>query len=281
MGTTIRIVLFASDEQAAIDAAEAAFTRMAEIDQTLSDYKEDSELSRLSDAPAGTAVRVSEDLWRVLSYAQGLSARTDGAFDITIGPLVQLWRLTRERGMKPLKVDLDFARSRVGWRSIQLDEQARTATLTGDHMQLDAGGIGKGDAGDQAAIVLRERGINSFLIDLGGDLVLGDAPPVANRDGWNIRITPEETQQLANCAVATSGDAYQYTEIDGVRYSHIVNPRTGLGLTHQLTVTVIAPTGIQADALASAVSVLGRTQGQILIDSIPGVAEARVFFTEQ
>ncbi len=266
MGMAVRIVLYSPDEQTANTVAQVAFERLRTLDQTLSDWKSDSELTQLNGRAGDGPVVASQDLFHAIQMSIHYADRTGGAFDPTVGPIVHLWRRARERQTLPDVDALVAALDLVGWQHVRLDETAQTIELTRPGMQLDLGGIGKGLAGDAAATLLNERGIHSFLIDLGGDLILG-APPPGER-GWSVRIDPSgETIPLAHVAVATSGDSHQFVEIDGQRFSHIVNPRTGLGLTHRLQVTVISPTGTAADALASAVSVLGREQGSALLES--------------
>jgi len=166
------------------------------------------------------------------------------------------------RGRLPPDDQLAQARQAVGYRYLALDSVARTARLDRPGMRLDLGGIAKGYAVDEALKVLRAHGLPRALIDGGGDIRLGDPPP--DRPGWRVELTTvradgeRATQErlLARRAVATSGDTYRYVEVDGVRYSHILDPRTGMGLTDERLVPVIAPTGMQADALASALSVL-------------------------
>ncbi|MGE4001886.1 MAG: FAD:protein FMN transferase, partial [Planctomycetaceae bacterium] len=164
----------------------------------------------------------------------------------------------------------------VGYEQVQLDSLTQTVTLGQAGMRLDLGGIAKGYAADEALRVLQEHGIEHALIDAGGDIVTGQPPPGA--DGWRIGIAPLDAPdgdpqrflRLGNAAVATSGDASQFVEIDGIRYSHIMDPRTGLGLTTRSSVTIVAPDGIAADSLASAVSVLGPERGLKLLRSIAG-----------
>ena len=285
MGTEFRIVLYATDSLEASVAAASAFARIADLEQRLSDYRPDSELSRLgTTAGMDQAVRVSDDLWTVLVESQRWAHRSGGAFDITIGPLTRLWRWARRRGQLPLPDRLAAARESVGYAHVRLDSLAQSVTLERPGMQLDLGGIAKGYAADAALTVLRERGVPRALIDAGGDVVAGDPPPgQPGEPGWRVEISgldaagrpTREVRFLTRAAIATSGPSYQFLEADGVRYSHIVDPRTGLGLTHQLEVTVFAPSGMQADALASAVSVLGPDAGLELAEKTPGV-EARV-----
>ena len=201
----------------------------------------------------GEPVKVSDDLFAVLEQAAAMSMASDGAFDATVGPVVQLWRLARRTQQMPDAKEFAEARSRVGWQKVQLDAKARTVKLLTPGMQLDLGGIAKGFAADEALKVLREKfGITSALVAASGDIACGDPPP--GKDAWLVDIAPLARNQkprrlhLANAAVSTSGDLEQFVVINGVRYSHVLDPRTGLGLTGRNSVTVIAPNGITADS---------------------------------
>jgi thiamine biosynthesis lipoprotein len=273
------MVVHAADAAAARSGAEAAFARVRELNDRLSDYDTDSELNRLSrTAGEGRAVPVSEDLWRVLERAQALAARTGGAFDVTVGPLVSHWRKARREQQLPEARRLAAAAAAVGWTNLHLNARDRTATLRVPDMKLDLGGIAKGYAIDEALRVLRRRGLPRSLVSGGGDLAVGDPPP--GRTAWRIELPPLDASNappvrfvlLRNAALATSGDLFQRLEIGGVRYSHIVDPRTGLGLTDHSLVTVIAPDCLTADSLATAVSVLGPERGVALIESTPRAA---------
>jgi FAD:protein FMN transferase len=279
MGVPFRIVLYAPDEKAAEAAAEAAFTRIEELNQIFSDYEFDSELSRLSRTSGqGMAVKVSSELWDVLDRAQQLAEKTGGAFDVTVGPSVSLWRKARREQQFPRADLLEQTRRRVGHKHLILDPERRTAELRLPNMRLDLGGIAKGYAIDEALQLLTRRGIRSALVSGGGDLAVSDPPPGAG--GWRIEVAPLDVPEvppakfvlLKHAAVATSGDVFQRLEIDGVRYSHIVDPRTGIGLTDHSLVTVIASDCTTADSLATAVSVLGPEEGMRLIEETPGAA---------
>jgi thiamine biosynthesis lipoprotein len=278
MGAPFRIVLYAPDREAAGKATGAAFARVKQLDEILSDYKSESELNRLSrTGPATKGVKVGDELWTVLSRAQALSRETGGAFDVTVGPYVRLWRRARRNKQMPSDRLLAEAKASVGYRHVRLDEHRRTVQLTAAKMRLDLGGIAKGYAADEALAVLKRHGITRALVDAGGDIALGSAPP--DRKGWKIGVAPLTGSDgkpsrylvLSNVAVATSGDAHQFVEIDGRRYSHIVDPHTGLGLTVRSSVTIVAADCITADSLASAVSVLGPQRGMKLVESRPGV----------
>lgn len=279
MGTDFRIVLYAGDQEVANRAAAAAYVRIAALNRILSDYDPQSELSLLSaTAGSGQVVKLSDDLWRVLDRSQQLAAATDGAFDVTVGPLTKMWRSARRSKTFPSTERLAEARAATGYRHLQLDAATRTAQLKVPGMRLDLGGIGMGYAADEALAVLKRHGITSAMIDASGDVVCSAAPP--GERGWKIALVPlrenDETASrivwLAEGALTTSGDAYQYVEFDGVRYSHIVDPATGLGLTMRSSVTVTARDGMTADSLATAVCVLGPKRGLSLLDTTAGAA---------
>ncbi|NOX52887.1 MAG: FAD:protein FMN transferase [Planctomycetes bacterium] len=304
MGVPVQITLYAADEQTANQAARAAWARVAELDRILSDYRSDSELLRLCRTSGpGHPVKVSRELLFVIEQSVRLSRRSGGAFDITVGPLVRLWRRARRRKERPSEQRLADALRAVGYEAIRIDRDANTIELLKPNMRLDLGGVAKGYVTDEALKVLRRHGCPRALIDAGGDIVVGAPPP--GRAAWRIEVadppfaeasgerrnaptgpprapgrTGSEPQSpsrprilmLKDAAVATSGDTYQFVEIEGVRYSHIIDPRTGEPLTTRCSVTVVAPDGLTADGLASAVSVLGPEKGMELIEATPNTA---------
>jgi len=278
MAVPIEIVLYAADEAAATRGAQAALARHRHLNAVLSDYDPESELSRLSrTSGGGKALPVSEDLWNVLCRAQEISEKSAGAFDITVGPVIRLWRRARRREELPLAPQLQAARQLVDYRLIRLSPSLRRVELLKPGMRLDAGGIAKGYALGQAMAVLKKEGFPVAMIQAGGDIALGDPPP--GRPGWRIGIAPLEPDGppsqylwLSRTAVATSGDIWQYVEIGGRRYSHIIDPRTGQALTDHSMVVVVVPESTLADGLATAVSVLGPDQGLALIEATPGAA---------
>jgi thiamine biosynthesis lipoprotein len=269
MGTLFSIKLYAENEQQAKEASHAAFARIAQLDATLSDYRADSELSRVTQTT--NSVRISDDLFAVLRKGQRLSEETDGAFDVTVGPLTHLWRQCRRARSLPNPGVLKDALSRSGFRKMHLDPAAHTVGFDTAGMQLDVGGIAKGYAADEALAVLSKLGIKSALVAASGDLAFSDAPP--GEKGWKIGIDAlSRALLLSNAAISTSGSTEQNFEVNGVRYSHILDPKTGLGLTTNTTTTVIAPHGIDADGLATAINVLGLENGLAFIEKQSGVA---------
>jgi thiamine biosynthesis lipoprotein len=284
MGMPFRIVLYAHDATMATNVAEAVWARIAELNSILSDYDENSELSRLS-RTGGSSQRVmlSGDLGQVLGEAERISRASDGAFDVTVGPFVQLWKRARRQRELPPPDRLEAARASVGWQFVNLERTGTStrpwaATLTRPNMRLDLGGIAKGYALDEAAKVLRQHGVKSFLVSGGGDIFVGEPPP--GETGWRVEIAaldapgapPAKFVRLRNAALVTSGDFFQRVEIGGVRYSHIVDPRTGVGMTDHSLVTLIGPQAMTVDALSKVVSVLGPERGfELLGREFPGI----------
>jgi thiamine biosynthesis lipoprotein len=233
MGVEFEIVLYASDSGAADKAFAAGYERIAQLDRLLSDYDADSELSRLSaTAPSKGPVVVSDDLWTVLRHAQSVSKRSDGAFDVSVGPLTKLWRRARRQKEAPTSEQISRALEAVGYQSIRLDADRQAVILTRSGMRLDLGGIAKGYAADAALAAIGKLGIRRALVRASGDIAVGEPPP--GETGWRIGIAPLDAEQvptrfvrLAKGAISTSGDSRQHLTVNGKRYSHIIDPRTG------------------------------------------------------
>jgi FAD:protein FMN transferase len=284
MGVPWTITLYAESPAAGRAALAAGFAEVARLERILSDYDPQSELSRLS-AAAPTAVPepVSDDLWQVLERAVEIRDATGGAFDPTVGPLTSLWRQARRSGRLPLPGKLAAAREAVGQDTLRLVPASREVVLTRPAMRLDLGGIGMGYAVDRAVAVLNHHGITAAMVDASGDIAVTAPPP--GTAGWRIAVAPlpaagdgtaardtGEYLLLTHAAVTTSGDAFQAVEIDGRRYSHIVDPRTGLGVAGPAAVTVVAADCTTADALATAASVLGPDKAAAVIAATPDCA---------
>ena len=285
MGVAWTITAYAETKDRAEAAMASAFDEIARLERILSDYDPESELSRLSARSPVTAV-VGDDLWKVLERAVWFRDRSGGAFDPTVGPLTTLWRQTRRSGRLPDPAKLAAARAAVGPATLQIDPGDRSVELCQPGMRLDLGGIGMGHAVDAAMAVLARHGIRSAMIDSSGDIAVSSPPP--GKRGWRIAIDPlrggrpRETDgsggmgttfvELVDAAITTSGDAFQAVEIDGARYSHIVDPRNGVGVFGPSAVTVIAADCTTADAAATAASVLGPEAGTAFIEGLPGAA---------
>ncbi len=263
MGTLVKITLYAADPDSASGAFTAAFGRIKELDAILSDYEPESELMRVCRQASKQPVRVSGDLFYVLDEALRVSKETDGAFDVSLGPIIRLWRKARLEKRLPAQTDLEEAAGFTGYRKVVLDRARHTVFLKSPHMLLDLGGIAKGYAADAALRIMRARGITRALVAVSGDIAIGDPPP--GQPGWRIGIEPSDkfsrVAVLKNTAVSTSGDAEQFVDIGNQRYSHIIDPKTRLGVTSRIGLTIVAINGIAADSLATAVIVLGAERG--------------------
>jgi len=288
MGTKFRIVLYAPDQKIADQAAKEAFARVAFLDRTMSDYQVSSELMRLcakNADRAGEPVKVSPELYFVLSKGLEVSELSNGAFDVTVGPVIQLWRHARRTQRLPDAIELADARKKTGYKHLQLDPATQSVRLMVPGMRLDLGGIAKGYAADEILAVLQKHGITRALAAAGGDIAVADAPP--DKESWVIDIEPlpgtkeKRSLKLKNAAVSTSGDSQNFVVIDGVRYSHIVDPRTGIGLTGSRLVTVIAKKGIQSDPLTKLAAVLPPDQVLPILEKIDGVSACLTWKTEK
>jgi thiamine biosynthesis lipoprotein len=278
MATTFRISLHAEDRKKADSAADAAFKRIAALNASFSDYEPNSELMKLVNSGPSKPFQASSELFHLISRSLEFSSLTQGSFDITCGNLTQLWRRAKRVKKLPPADRLQKALAATDWQAVRLDPKSQTITLTKPGMLLDLGGIAKGHAADEGLRILRELHITRALVIAGGDIAIGDPPPGAN--AWDIQLrqftkpAAEKdltTVRLKNCGVSTSGDLYQFTEIDGVRYSHIVSPKTGLGLTERVACSVIAPDATTSDALATALCVLGKERGEKIAARMTGV----------
>lgn len=277
MGTQFNVIFYAPDSLIAQQAYAAVSARMDSLNYVMSDYLDNSEINRLSaTAGSGRYVPVSHDLFNVLQKAQRIAQKSGGLYDPTIGPLSQLWRRAVRRQHFPSARQRRQARLAVGYRLIVLDSSTRSVMLKRAGMRLDLGGIGQGFAIDEAMVVLHRFGVRAALVDIGGDILADEAPPGAT--GWRVGIgsgkaddSDTTTILLAKRAITTSGDAYRFLEHNGHRYSHIMNPRSGLGLRHFVQVTVLAPDGYRADALTKVFSVAGWRKSRRLINQFPDV----------
>lgn len=276
----VELTLYARDEATARTAAEAAFTRVVELGAMMDDYALDppSSLNRIAKA-APVAVAVPPELFFALERATALHGITGGAFDITAKPYVQLWRVSRQLGALPPPDRVRRAARFVDITALELDNDTGTARLTKAGMWLDLGGIAKGQIGDEVVRLLRERGVPTCRYHAGGDLVFGDAPP--GLPGWPVQVSDFRLvgnsgngDTLAfwecNAAASVSGDVFRFVEIDGVRYAHVIDPRTGLGVTARRIACVRGPRGIDTDPLATAGLILDESQWQEAIARVAG-----------
>ncbi len=283
MGTIAKITAIAQNPQTARSSIEAAFQQLSQVDKCMSTYDANSQISRVNRLACRKPVRVSKELFEVLQKSIYFNQLTGGAFDITIGPLVELWQNAAETNSLPSQKMLESARQRVGCQNIVLDHNSMSVRLTLPGMKLDLGAIAKGYAIDKAVQAMRRCGATAGLVDLGGDIrCFGETdrkdnfwyvgvqdPAKAEKDtlsGQSIL-----TLKLKNEAAATSGDYRRFHLIKGKKYSHIINSATGSTGGQPASVTIIAPNATGADALATAVSVMGCQKGLQFIEKLPGV----------
>ncbi len=269
MAMQLRITVWCDSQDHAEEACKLAFDRAAELVKVFSDYDPKSESRRLTRSKIGQPIKVSDHLFHALAFSKVLNEKTNGAFDPTASVLIRLWRTARKDGALPESNAIEKAIEHVGLDKFQIDLNKKTVTLLASAMDLDFGGIAKGYIGDQVIKVLQENGIEIGCYEAGGDIVLGSSPP--GKKGWAIEVGHNDdgsvkTLELANCGVSTSGDTQQFVEIDGRRYSHVIDPRTGIGITTGQAAYVVAPSGMESDALATVGCVLNEADFQKLLD---------------
>ena len=269
MGVAARLVFYTENAADAKNAARAAFARVAELEQIASDYRPDSEVRRAGvhfDHENAAPLRISHDLFQMLALSRRVARLSNGRFDPTISPLVALWRTARQTQILPSQPEIAAAKAKVGWRKMRLDARAQTLQLA-PGMRLDLGGVAKGFGADAALQVLAAHKITRALVELGGDIAVGAPPP--DKFGWKIETPDKSTWLLHDCAISTSGDSVQWIEIGGVRYSHLVDVRSGLGRTDHYSATIIAPRAALSDALSSAAGLMGTKNAQRLKREFP------------
>jgi len=288
MGTLFRVVLYTADPEKAAKDLEAAFDLAAKVNMVCSDYRADSELSKFNTWPAGKSMKLSPMLWDVMTESARINELTGGVFDPTVGVHTLEWRRSRLKKKLPTNELLEANKKRVGWKLLRRDEGTTSYTKTVAGMRIDFGGIAKGYAADRMFDFLtKEKGYRQVSILAGGDLRIGDAPP--GRKGWSVTLKTLDAHGelsptkvlLKNCAVSTSGDLHQWIDIGGVRYSHIVDTRSGLGMTDRVSATVIAPRAVFADPIATAVCLSPEFAKKLEMRLPDGVCFLRVWMEDQ
>jgi thiamine biosynthesis lipoprotein len=279
MGTLLEIRVAHADSAVAMRAVRAARAAVTAVDSLMSVYRPDSEISRLNGA-SGTGAPTAVSPWtaRVLRAALAWGDTSGGAFDITVGPVVDAWGFYRELGAIPDEAALDSAARLTGLAGLRLDEPRGTALLARAGMRVDLGAIAKGFAVDRAMEALAGEGIARAMVDLGGNVAVRGAAPGGG--GWPIGIRdPRDGEQIVavlvlapGSATATSGDYERFFEVDGVRYAHIIDPRTARPARGVASVSVVAPTALEADVLSTTLYLLGPEAGACLLSDRPGAA---------
>jgi thiamine biosynthesis lipoprotein len=271
MGSPFHLIFYTADSAHAQLLARETFNLVDSLNAIYSDYLPSSELNALSaTAGADSFVSVSPLLYHLLHVSKKEGQKSRQAFDITIGPLSKCWREARKEKRIPSAKEIEAARKLTGLDKLAIDTATKKIKLLQKGMELDLGGIAKGHVAQKAVEFLQAKGVVSVMAAASGDIVCGAPPP--GKKGWAVGINaPGETEKLLNTtlqmrnrAVSTSGDVYQFTEHQGIRYSHIIDPRTGYGVTFQRNVTVIARDGTTADWLATACSILPVNQAKKL-----------------
>ncbi len=277
MGTFAHVIAVAPDEATAQTALEEARDELIRVDAMMSDYKPDSLLSQVNRRAAVEPVVVNEELFDLLQKSVEYSRRTDGTFDITVGPLVDLWKRVGKENRRPTDEELEAASRCVGLDKLELEAADRTVRFAVEGMRLDLGGIAKGHAIDRAVQRMRQVGAIGGLVDIGGDLRCFGTPS-RGRAHWGIGLQHPRQERalllklrLNDRAVATSGDYRRFVVIDGQSHSHIVDPSRRDGVQGLTSVTILAPQALDADAMATAVSVMGPEKGLRWVETQEGV----------
>jgi len=262
MGSPLNIIIVEKDSTNATILAQQCFQLVDSFSHIYSDYDSTSELSTLCNSNSSYPKKVSPALLDILLLSKKAFQKSQHSFDISIGRLSLLWRKSRKEHAFPSATMVAEAKNKVGFQYLQIDSANKTVSILKPGLRLDLGGIAKGYIAQKVIDFLLYKGVQSALVDAGGDISMSGAPPHSN--GWVVGVNvPEQTDELLNTklslqniSVATSGDAYQYIVHNGKKYAHIIDPRTGYGVSFQRNVTVIAKDGATADWLATACSIL-------------------------
>jgi thiamine biosynthesis lipoprotein len=266
MGTTFSVVLYGSDPAAMSHAADAAFEEAHRLDALLSNYLPESEWSRVNREAAAHPVPVSPELFRLLSDCTDYSRATEGTFDLTVGPLMRAWGFFGGEHHVPSHEELAAARKLVGYEHVQLNAADRTVRFDHAGVEIDPGGVGKGYAVDRMVEILRARGIHNGLIAASGSTIFGLGNPPDEPRGWRISIADPWDHRnnaaqvfLNDQSLSTSGTYEKSFRVDGHRYSHIMDPRSGVPAEAAVQVTVIAPRAIDSEVWAKPFFIQGRS----------------------
>ncbi|MFC1737800.1 FAD:protein FMN transferase [Planctomycetota bacterium] len=281
MGTFASVTAVAENTNAAKKCIQAAFRQFEDIENLLSYHKADSELSNINHNAYPGPLKLSQTAFDVIERAVVFSELTGGAFDVTVAPLVDLWQSAADANAVPGDAELADARSKVGYEKLILDVNENTIRFAEEGMKIDLGGIAKGYAIDKAVEAMKNAGAVGAMVDIGGDIRVFGRPPKGKKY-WHIGVQdPRDAEnylldgsymlvlRLQNSAVATSGDYRRFALIKGQKHSHIIDTQTGQTSSRLSSVTVITENAVKADALATAVSVLGAEKGIALIEKIP------------
>ncbi len=294
MGIRPELKVYALDRERGVLWLEKGAEAIHRIDALMSTYKPDSELSRLSAAETNVWHPISRELMEVLKLSRRLSKESGGRFDVTVRPMIQLWRKAAEEKRLPTDEQVAAARRRVGWDAVELDDLKLRIRLKKPGMSIDLGAVAKGYAVDEAVVAMKKAGATAGLVEAGGDLFAFGLKPGGKKwtagirnpraaDGRRGRATEPAmltVLRISNMAVVTSGHYERFSTIEGKRYSHIIDPRTGRPVDQRLaSVTIVAPTCALADGLATAVAVMGAEERMRLIERLENV-EALIYMDD-
>ena len=265
MGATYTVALYGYNSEQMEAAVEAAFAEVRRLDRMLSNYRPDSDFSEINHYAAERPVRVTPELFDLLSKCMEYSRESDGAFDITVGPLMKVWGFYKGTGRLPGKEEVARALRSVGYRKVVLNAENRTVRFTQPGVELDPGGIGKGYAVDRMVDILKDNGITSALVTAGGSSIFGLGTPKDEGEGWDVKIRDPKnarktvaTVHLKNESMSTSGNYEKFFEAEGKIFSHIMDPRTGYPAPGMLSVSVISPATLDSEAWTKPYFILGR-----------------------
>lgn len=265
MGTTFSLVLYGEDRGLLDTAAAAAFAELHRLDGMLSNYRPESEWSNLNRVAAAGPVRISAELFQLLAECMRYSRESEGAFDLTVGPLMRVWGFYKGEGRFPRPAEVAGALRVVGYRHVQLDAPASTVRFDRPGVELDPGGIGKGYAVDRMVDVLRKHSVGAALVSAGGSSIYGLGAPPENPEGWSVQVrapgNPHRTASevvLKNMSLSTSGGYEKFFRANGRSYAHIMDPRTGYPARGMSAVSVLAPRTIDSEAWAKPSFIHGR-----------------------
>lgn len=276
MGSPFNLVFAASDKATADEISKQCFKLVDSLVHIFSDYDSSSELNWINQHAGIAPVIISSQMLNLLLISKQAYYKSEGAYTIAIGPLSSIWRNARKGKQFPHSNEVQIAKQLSDFTLIEIDSSKSRIYLPQKGMRLDVGGLGKGYIAQLVLNFLKANGIHQALVDAGGKIVMSEA--IEPNKNWKIGINLSQSKthildknlMLNNCAVATSGDIYQFMYHEGKKYSHIINPQTGYGLNNTRNVTVIAKDGAEADWLATACSILPIQQALKLVNSYHG-----------
>ncbi|NIQ12958.1 MAG: hypothetical protein GTO02_00660 [Candidatus Dadabacteria bacterium] len=262
MGSKLEIKLYTTDEAKFIKITDESIKRAKEIDYLFSNYRDDSVLYQVNENAGNKTVKVPKEFIELTQLSIYYSKLTDGAFDITVGKLFNLWKSKGDQNELPSKQDIEQSLECIGYENIKIDEAKNEISFNVDCIKLDYGAIGKGYVVDEIMDIAKKNGVSKGLVNFGGNIYALSSPP--NKKFWEVGIRKPGSDNeiismvnLKNLGVATSGDYEKFFTIDGIRYSHILDPKTGLPVKDISSVTAVSKSATESDVYSTAISVLG------------------------